>query len=114
VQQHVIEPMLPELAAALAAGMKLGGAMGDHKSALQEHMQATGAGQPKYVLTDESGPDHNKRFRVEVRAGDSSGGWVALAAAEGSTKKEAQQSAAMLALEQLLSQNAGEGAGAAS
>ncbi len=107
VQQHLLEPMLPELEAALAAGMKLGGAMGDHKSALQEHMQATGAGQPKYALTDESGPDHNKRFRVEVRAADGSGGWVALAAAAGSTKKEAQQSAAMLALEKLLAQNAG-------
>ena len=102
-EQYLIGPMLPELEAALADGMRLGGAMGDHKSALQEHMQATGAGQPKYAVTDESGPDHNKRFHVEVRATDGDGGWVALAAADGATKKEAQHSAAMLALKKLQS-----------
>src|SRR5580704_3155755 len=104
IEKQIIEPTLPELQLAMQAGDTFSGAIGDHKSALQEHLQATGAGQPHYVLTDQSGPDHQKRFRVEVRVDDKSGGSRALAESEGSTKKQAQQAAARLAFERLIAE----------
>jgi ribonuclease III len=68
----------------------------DRKSALQEFLQARGGLPAEYRLAGESGPDHQKTFRVEV--------WVkgeCLAGAEGTTKKEAEQKAARSALEKL-------------
>jgi ribonuclease-3 len=68
----------------------------DHKSALQEFLQGRGQAPAEYRLAGESGPDHQKTFRVEV--------WISgerLARGEGSTKKEAEQQAARSALEQL-------------
>jgi ribonuclease III len=108
VEKQIIEPALPDLHTALRAGDTFSGAIGDHKSALQEHLQAIGAGQPQYVLTNQSGPDHAKRFRVEVRINDPSGTSRALAESEGSTKKQAQQEAARLAFEQLLAEQKAE------
>ncbi|MCU1225755.1 MAG: ribonuclease [Edaphobacter sp.] len=104
IEKHIIEPALPELHLAMEAGDTFSGAIGDHKSALQELLQATGAGQPQYVLTAQSGPDHQKRFRVEVRVEDGAGGSRALAESEGTTKKQAQQEAARIAFELLLSE----------
>jgi ribonuclease-3 len=102
IEARIIEPMLPELHQALLSGHTFSGAIGDHKSALQEHLQATGAGQPEYVLTAQSGPDHQKRFRVQVRISDGNGGTRALAESEGTTKKQAQQEAARMAFDRLL------------
>ncbi|WP_255550847.1 ribonuclease III [Granulicella sp. dw_53] len=104
VEKQIIEPALPDLHIALRSGDTFSGAIGDHKSALQEHLQAIGAGQPEYVLTAQSGPDHAKRFRVEVRVNDRSGASRALAESEGSTKKQAQQEAARLAFEHLIAE----------
>src|ERR1700728_1346614 len=109
IEKHIIEPALPDLHLALDAGDTFSGAIGDHKSALQEYLQATGAGQPQYVLTDQSGPDHQKRFRVEVRIEDKQGGSRALAESEGTTKKQAQQDAARLAFQRLLLETLGGG-----
>jgi ribonuclease-3 len=105
IEKHIIEPALPNLHLAMQDGDTFSGAIGDHKSALQEHLQATGAGQPHYVLTDQSGPDHQKRFRVEVRIEDKKGGSRALAESEGTTKKQAQQDAARLAFQRLISES---------
>jgi ribonuclease III len=104
IEKHIIEPAIPSLHVALNATDTFSGAIGDHKSALQEHLQAAGAGQPLYVLTDSSGPDHQKRFRVEVRITDKEGGSRALAESEGTTKKQAQQDAARLAFQRLLAE----------
>ena len=104
IEKHIIEPAIPGLNIALQAGDTFSGAIGDHKSALQEHLQAAGSGQPHYVLTAQSGPDHQKRFRVEVRVTDGSGGSRALAESEGSTKKQAQQEAARIAFERILAE----------
>jgi ribonuclease-3 len=101
IERHIIEPSLPELQGALSDRDTFSGAIGDHKSALQEYLQASGFGQPQYVLTAQSGPDHQKLFRVEVRVGDGDGGVRALAESEGSTKKQAQQQAARIAFERL-------------
>jgi ribonuclease-3 len=104
IERHIIEPSIPDLHGALSAGDTFSGAIGDHKSALQEYLQAAGAGQPQYVLTAQSGPDHQKLFRVEVRIPDGNGGSRALAESEGSTKKQAQQQAARIAFERLLAE----------
>jgi ribonuclease-3 len=113
IERHIIEPALPDLHLAMQDGDTFSGAIGDHKSALQEYLQATGAGQPQYVLTAQSGPDHQKRFLVEVRIEDedTEGGSIALAQSEGTTKKQAQQEAARIAFERLLSQKRSMGAG---
>ena len=104
IERHIIEPSVPDLHGALSAGDTFSGAIGDHKSALQEYLQAAGAGQPQYVLTAQSGPDHQKLFRVEVRIPDGNGGTRALAESEGSTKKQAQQQAARIAFESLVAE----------
>src|SRR6202795_5071767 len=68
----------------------------DHKSALQEFLQSRGMAPGAYHVGAESGPDHQKTFRVEVRIA----GQVP-AIGSGRTKKEAEQSAAIAALIQL-------------
>ena len=64
----------------------------DYKTALQELAQGKGLQLPEYNVVDEVGPDHDKRFVVEVKVGNH------LARGEGSSKKEAQQQAAWHAL----------------
>jgi len=77
-----------------------GRALRDHKTLLQERVQAAGSGKLKYVDTGESGPAHQKRFAVEAHL-ETEDGVRILSAAEGPSKKEAQQRAAALALEEL-------------
>ncbi len=98
VEQEVIAGALPDLERSLAGGEPFSGAVGDHKSALQEMLQAQGAGTPLYRLVGESGPDHRRIFRVEVHLKSEQMASDALAVAEGSTKKQAQQEAARLAV----------------
>ena len=43
------------------------GAPRDPKSRLQEVMQGMGKGSPVYSMVNESGPDHDKTFSIEVR-----------------------------------------------
>ena len=111
VERNILEPALPELTLAIrhdtpgplpGSSGTFSGAIGDFKSALQEHLQSIGLGQPEYVLESESGPDHRKHFCVEVRAENAYGVSTVLARAEGSTKKAAQQEAARLAFGHLL------------
>jgi ribonuclease-3 len=68
----------------------------DYKSALQELLQSRGVAPGRYHLIEETGPDHEKTFRVEVRV---TGEITAIGT--GRTKKEAEQSAAIAALIQL-------------
>jgi ribonuclease-3 len=70
----------------------------DHKSALQERLQALGWALPEYRVSGEAGPDHRKIFTVEVAVG----GRV-LGTATGRAKKEAEQAAARAALMHLAS-----------
>lgn len=65
----------------------------DHKSALQEQLQALGRPLPVYRVAAEVGPDHRKQFHVEVVVGGE-----VLAQGVGRTKKEAEQEAAKSAL----------------
>jgi ribonuclease-3 len=83
----------------LARELRSGAALGDHKSALQEHLQATHSGVPVYLVESESGPDHRKRFQVELRLRSLDGQLTEpLAGGAGSTKKKAEQEAARRAL----------------
>ncbi len=99
VEREVITPSVMELQKELLEGRSIG----DHKSALQEYLQAQKGSQPLYVVKGESGPDHRKRFTVEVRIADNGTAGKALARGTGSTKKKAEQEAARRALEKLVS-----------
>ena len=101
VARHVLEPAMPALRAALDPENTFSGAVGDHKSALQELLQAAGKGQPRYVLAGQTGPDHRKRFVVEVWLGLEGESAEPIGEGEGGTKKEAQQEAAKGALARL-------------
>lgn len=67
---------------------------GIFKTRLQEKLQENGPTDIKYVVTDESGPAHNKTFWIDVIVdGEKMGSGV------GNSKKEAEQEAAQEALE---------------
>ena len=69
---------------------------GDYKTALQELVQQKKNQVLSYALAGESGPDHDKQFRVEV----SLNGQV-VGEGIGSSKKRAEQAAAKAAMEAL-------------
>ncbi len=68
----------------------------DYKTALQELVQRESGQVLSYHTTDERGPDHDKTFVVEVGLN----GRV-VGRGEGRSKKEAEQSAAKVAIERL-------------
>ncbi len=72
------------------------GAGVDYKSQLQELIQAREQQTPDYYVIEATGPDHDRRFTVEVRAGD-----TVLGRGSGKSKKEAETEAARSALETL-------------
>ncbi len=82
----------------VADARRLGGAGQDYKSALQELVQSQNAPLPEYRLVATLGPDHRKLFQVEVVVNGEP-----VAEATGTSKKEAEQEAARLALEHLRS-----------
>lgn len=94
--------VMGDTVAELAEQLKSGAALGNYKSALQERLQAERAGAPVYRVKSESGPDHRKRFLVEVRLKTADGEpGRPLARGSGSTKKHAEQDAARRALARL-------------
>ena len=82
----------------IRAGRTLSGGVTDHKSSLQEWLEAHDQPLPIYVLVGTRGPDHRKVFEVEVTVGSE-----AVSRGEGRSKKEAEQQAASRALEVLQS-----------
>ncbi|NLT10609.1 MAG: ribonuclease III [Ruminococcus sp.] len=66
----------------------------DFKTVLQEIVQKNPEEKVEYVLIGEEGPDHNKRFVVEVRLNSQ-----VIGNGKGRSKKEAEQFAAREALE---------------
>lgn len=70
--------------------------MQDSKGALQEHLQKDGGDAPTYQIVSQDGPPHDRTFEAAVyRYG------VELAHGSGKTKKQAEQAAALAALEKL-------------
>ena len=68
--------------------------MKDYKTVLQEKLQKRGNVKIEYNVIEESGPDHDKKFVVEVECDGKQ-----LANGEGSTKKAAEMEAARAAME---------------
>ena len=72
----------------------------DYKTALQELVQQKKNQVIAYRLVGESGPDHDKQFRVEVTLNEEMVG-----VGTGSSKKRAEQAAAQAAIEKLYPNN---------
>ena len=68
----------------------------DYKTALQELVQQKKNQVLTYCLIGESGPDHDKQFRVELTLNDK-----VVGVGEGTSKKRAEQAAAKAAMEAL-------------
>lgn len=68
----------------------------NYKSALLEYSQGRSLGAPHYMIVREDGPDHDRRFTVEVFLGSESYG-----IGSGRSKKDAEQAAAAQALEKI-------------
>ena len=66
----------------------------DYKTTLQEIIQKNPEERLEYVLTGESGPDHDKRFEVEIHLNSN-----VMGRGVGRSKKQAEQEAAREALE---------------
>ena len=90
-EQLVLEILDTELLKTLYQGVII-----DYKSQLQELLQAKTQQTPVYNLIETQGPDHNKKFTVEVRLGND-----ILATGIGRSKKKAETEAARIALEKL-------------
>jgi len=86
VVRHLFAPMFVEERELMA--------FYDHKTQLQEMVQARWKVTPTYHLLQTQGPDHAKTFQVEVRMNGKQ-----LAVAQGSSKKEAEQNAARTAIQ---------------
>jgi len=76
----------------------------DYKSALQEYLQAFRKSPAEYQVVEETGPEHQKTFTVEVLANDK-----VAARGRGTSKKAAEQEAARLVLELLREKTVGNG-----
>ena len=90
-EQFVLEILDAELRRTLYQGTII-----DYKSQLQEMLQAKAQQTPVYALIETSGPDHDKKFTVEVKLGND-----VLAVGIGRSKKKAETEAARIALEKL-------------
>jgi ribonuclease-3 len=98
VLSHILEPELQRLA---EAGDEV--LVADHKSRLQETLQASGCPEPRYELVGEEGPAHHKSFTMQVVVLNPDDQTEFVAAGSGNTKKAASQLAAQKALERLQS-----------
>ena len=96
--QFGLERTAEALLAAFAPQVDLAsGTLLDFKSALQEQLARQGR-RVVYEVTEESGPPHDKTFRVQARVEDE-----VLGVGNGSSKKAAEQAAAAEALGELTS-----------
>ncbi|MGN0586352.1 MAG: ribonuclease III [Oscillospiraceae bacterium] len=68
-------------------------ALNDYKTVLQEVIQRNPEEKVEYVLKDQSGPDHDRRFVVQVMLNSN-----VIGTGEGHSKKQAEQAAAKEAL----------------
>ncbi len=83
--------LTPELQRVTSEGVEV-----DFKSQLQEVIQARAQRPPTYSVVETSGPDHDRRFTIEVKLGRDT-----LGRGSGRSKKAAESAAARDALEKL-------------
>jgi ribonuclease III len=95
------EVVLAMVASTLDHVVSTASAQRDEKTVLQELIQARHNVTPRYEVTDTQGPDHDRVWHVEVRAGE-----VLRAKGQGRSKKIAEQEAARNALRALDEPNA--------
>jgi len=88
VSKHILNFVIPAIKNSKKKIVK------DYKTTLQEIVQKNPGEKLEYVLVEESGPDHNKHFVVEVHLNSNS-----IGKGGGRSKKEAEQQAAREALE---------------
>lgn len=86
-KKHVLRFIIPELETREFELFK------DYKTSLQEVIQRNPEERLTYVLIDETGPDHDKRFTVEVHLNSN-----VIGCGIGRSKKQAEQEAARQAL----------------
>ena len=91
VASAVVQRLLTNAVENSERGLRL-----DFKSRLQERSQALLQKTPQYNVVGQDGPDHDKTFWVSIALGEQEYG-----RASGKSKKEAEQSAAALALAKL-------------
>ena len=91
VRAFILRLVDKELKKALSQGIEP-----DYKSQLQELIQARHQLTPTYQVIEAMGPDHDRRFTVEVKLGD-----AVLGIGSGKSKKLAEEEAARSALAQL-------------
>ena len=100
IEREILAEALAAPPGVLAPGEQFSSVVGDHKTALQETLQAQGRPKPDYRLIAETGPAHQRLFRIGI--------WLEgsgpIAEAEATTKKQAQQQAAQLAVAHLLAE----------
>ncbi|MCX6345847.1 MAG: ribonuclease III [Armatimonadetes bacterium] len=72
----------------------------DYKTLLQEYTQGLFKKAPLYVVIAENGADHDKTFSIEAMLDD-----ILLGSGEGKSKKQAEQAAALQALENIEQHN---------
>jgi len=89
ITNHLLEKLYPKI--------NLQELFKDYKTTLQEITQAKFNVIPQYIVKSEKGPDHNKKFEIEVKIGDK-----VYATAIGKSKKQAQQVGAKKTVEMLL------------
>lgn len=70
----------------------------NHKSRLQEYVQSKGWSQPEYLVTNTTGPPHDRIFTIEVHVNG-----VHLGRGQATSKKRAEQQAAHQAMKSLSS-----------
>lgn len=87
-KNHVLNFVVPAIKSSKPKRVK------DYKTTLQEIVQKNPGERLEYVITGESGPDHNKHFTVEVHLNSN-----VIGKGGGHSKKEAEQQAAREALE---------------
>lgn len=87
-RKHILNYVIP------AIKTKKKKSINDYKTTLQEIIQKNPGEQLEYILVNESGPDHDKHFLVEVHLNSN-----VIGKGGGRSKKEAEQQAAREALE---------------
>lgn len=96
ILSHILEPELDRLSVHRDEVL-----VSDHKSRLQELLQASGRPEPRYEMVAQEGPPHRRIFTMQVLVLNTGNETEFAAIATGNTKKAASQSAAQKALERL-------------
>ncbi len=89
VRKFILDLLIPDI-----NKVEKGEHIQDYKTLLQEMIQKNSNSRPEYEVVKEEGPDHNKKFTIQVNFEDQ-----VLGIGSGSSKKEAQQNAAKDAID---------------